>query len=923
MPKPNLPSATPQTQGTGTVTTPTLKTQDAVTVDKSQSARAVSPAAVPTNIGPDNPNAKTYPQPTGVQPTQKYNDQGYPSTTGVTRNWTRPTGVQIENNSYTNAQGTGVTSVGPKTWERPTGVQSTDAQYTYAATGKGVSSVPEQYAGGTGGTGTSGIDFKALANNLISGINTGVQNVGGKILSGGTKAGESPGAGTGGYTGGGGGGGTETPSAPTVDTGETVDTGGGNQDAADAVSRILKALDMSKQIGETNTAVAGQNKNTGNALQSILNTLKTDSNQNINAYSGKVDELIKAFSEASSGNINNYQTQSNANTENYSKTAQDIINNFNALSSAAQEEFARSMGMTVDQFRSAMQNAAGQYSQQAGQNINEYQQAGQAIIDQLKGITGPELAKLAEDNGLTISQTVQQINDIINSLQANLPKGEAGRVGRVDTIEQENLLKQIVDSQKQQSENSINYATEQGINELQRAMEDAQPQFQTERNQISAAERNAMDNQALYSEMRGDRGGIGQAQYGAIQNTAATNQLKVNQAQTKLATDTSRQIADLRAQGEFKKADALLEITQSYLSELMQLKKWADEMNVGIDEFNIGVEEWEADFNRQVQSLLADVGINAAQWAGTSTLENNRDIAGKTLDAAFKEATLGSDLAGNVATMRDRMASNLLDVGTKTASDIAEMMQNASTTQANLKTEQAGKNASLGMDRASNVASMRDKTLSNVADMTREDTYRTTSMGLDKESNVTKMRQDLDDALASFGINNTKYMNDAEIQRLTNTLNAYMDNAKNLSGTELTAANVFGADSTGTETAAQREASLERAAKAGAQMIEAGVTPTDQQLKALGWTKPQYESYKAAIDAANAVSSSGGSYSSRNRLTSELQAMVDAGYINEKIEKRLEAGVKSGLYSDANGATKFVNDLFASGYQGWNEGPDS
>jgi hypothetical protein len=81
-----------------------------------------------------------------------------------------------------------------------------------------------------------------------------------------------------------------------------------------------------------------------------------------------------------------------------------------------------------------------------------------------------------------------------------------------------------VEAQKQQSENQINYAVEQGVNDLTRAEEDAQAQFQTQRDQIAANERQDLDNSALYSEMRGDRGGIGQAQYNSIQNTAATNQ---------------------------------------------------------------------------------------------------------------------------------------------------------------------------------------------------------------------------------------------------------------------------------------------------------------------------------------------------------------------------------------------------------------
>ena len=104
-----------------------------------------------------------------------------------------------------------------------------------------------------------------------------------------------------------------------------------------------------------------------------------------------------------------------------------------------------------------------------------------------------------------------------------------------------------------------------GINDLQRNLRDAKGMYQTQRNQVDADEAKALDNQVLYAEARGDRGGIGKAQYGGIQNTAANNRAAVNSAQVKLTNDTNRQIADLRAKGEFEKADKVLAISNKYL----------------------------------------------------------------------------------------------------------------------------------------------------------------------------------------------------------------------------------------------------------------------------------------------------------------------------------------------------------------------
>lgn len=142
------------------------------------------------------------------------------------------------------------------------------------------------------------------------------------------------------------------------------------------------------------------------------------------------------------------------------------------------------------------------------------------------------------------------------------------------------------------------------MNDLQRAEEDAKVQFQTQRNQVDADEARNLDNAALYAELRGDRGGIGQQQYSSVQNNAAQNRQTVNSEQVKLATDTQRQIADLRAQGEFQKADKLLEISQSYLQQLVSLEQWAAEYDLSAAQFNESVRQWEKEYQLSVANLM-------------------------------------------------------------------------------------------------------------------------------------------------------------------------------------------------------------------------------------------------------------------------------------------------------------------------------
>lgn len=162
-----------------------------------------------------------------------------------------------------------------------------------------------------------------------------------------------------------------------------------------------------------------------------------------------------------------------------------------------------------------------------------------------------------------------------------------------------------------QSDGRIDAAVQNAVTQLQQALEDAKPQFKEQIEGIAWDERQAMDNSALYAELRGDRGGIGQSQYNAIQNTAAQNRQAVREAQTKLATDTGRQIAALRAQGEFEKADAALDVTQQYLEKLVGLEQWAAEFGLDVSQFQAELQQWEKEYQLALQKLQ----LSREQWA--------------------------------------------------------------------------------------------------------------------------------------------------------------------------------------------------------------------------------------------------------------------------------------------------------------------
>lgn len=184
------------------------------------------------------------------------------------------------------------------------------------------------------------------------------------------------------------------------------------------------------------------------------------------------------------------------------------------------------------------------------------------------------------------------------------------------------MIEQWYNNGTAQIENQINYNTEKGVNELQRAMEDAQPQFQQQLNQNEIDAAKAQDNSALYAQARGDNGGIGQSQYNEIQAQALKNRQTINDARVKLATDTARQIADLRSQGQFELADKVAELNNQRLTKLFSMEQWAAEFGLNQEQVLREIENDE----RQYQLQLAPYTgmINGQQTLQARTSEQER-----------------------------------------------------------------------------------------------------------------------------------------------------------------------------------------------------------------------------------------------------------------------------------------------------------
>lgn len=111
-------------------------------------------------------------------------------------------------------------------------------------------------------------------------------------------------------------------------------------------------------------------------------------------------------------------------------------------------------------------------------------------------------------------------------------------------------------------------AVEKGILEQQAALQNALPYYNQMIAQNARDKLIAGDNLALRNASAGDLGGIGQKMYSDQQNAYDSRLYAIELEQINLQNTINQQIANLRAQGEFELADALLELGQNRMAAL-------------------------------------------------------------------------------------------------------------------------------------------------------------------------------------------------------------------------------------------------------------------------------------------------------------------------------------------------------------------
>jgi hypothetical protein len=155
------------------------------------------------------------------------------------------------------------------------------------------------------------------------------------------------------------------------------------------------------------------------------------------------------------------------------------------------------------------------------------------------------------------------------------------------------------DAYAKQQQNSIDYQTEKNAKSSVRSYEDAAGDYQSQDKSLAANMFSSMDNQALVSRANGQYGGMATVQVGAVQNDYQLQRQQLALQQQKLATDTLRDVEDLRTQGEYDKADALLKVNQQKFQALYEDAVRVDENQYANDQWQTTLDREDAEIQRQ------------------------------------------------------------------------------------------------------------------------------------------------------------------------------------------------------------------------------------------------------------------------------------------------------------------------------------
>jgi hypothetical protein len=154
---------------------------------------------------------------------------------------------------------------------------------------------------------------------------------------------------------------------------------------------------------------------------------------------------------------------------------------------------------------------------------------------------------------------------------------------------------------QQQQENAIDYRTQVNQNNARRAYEDSMKDYRNQYRDMTTDMYQGMDNAALVARANGQFGGSATAEVGAVQSEYQKQRQALSLKQQQMATDTVREIENLRAQGEFDKADALLKSRQQQFQALYEDAVRVDENRWNNEKYQTGLQREDEAIVREQQ----------------------------------------------------------------------------------------------------------------------------------------------------------------------------------------------------------------------------------------------------------------------------------------------------------------------------------
>lgn len=134
--------------------------------------------------------------------------------------------------------------------------------------------------------------------------------------------------------------------------------------------------------------------------------------------------------------------------------------------------------------------------------------------------------------------------------------------------EQQQMINDLVARNEELQRQMIEAATQKAVNDQKAVYEDAVSRYNQLISQNAIQSAQAADNLALRNVAAGDQGGIGQKLYSDQQAAYDNRAMSIKLEQTNLKNTVDREVANLRLQGEYEKADVLAQLATMRVNAL-------------------------------------------------------------------------------------------------------------------------------------------------------------------------------------------------------------------------------------------------------------------------------------------------------------------------------------------------------------------